>query len=233
MSDIVVSIVAASPREVKNGGAGMRVDWGRAESPFGPCSLGWSGRGVVHLAFCVMASGMPDELRGAWPNADFLRNERVAEKRIREIFVKNDKRRIPVFVRGTAFQLKVWRALLQIPWGSVATYSSVAAAIRNPGSCRAVGTACGANPVAWLIPCHRVVHAAGAGSGYRWGAERKRTMLAAEKESEIEKIPEKSFSFGGEDGFRVKLHPVNRQFAVGEAHDLALRRLGRDLEAGR
>ena len=176
---------------------------------------------------------MPDELRGAWPNAEFLRNDRVAGKWIREIFVKKNERRIPVFVRGTAFQLKVWRALLRIPWGSVATYSSIATAIGNPGACRAVGTACGANPVAWLIPCHRVVQAAGAGSGYRWGVERKRAMLAVENGSEIEKISEKLFPFGGKDRFWMELDPVNRQFAVGEAHDLALRRLGRNLEAGR
>ena len=180
MSERIVLIEAASPGEVKSGGEGMRVEWGIAESPFGLCSVGWNDRGICHLTFCDRASGLPEELRGAWHGAAFFRNDRAAKTWIRKIFAGKSAERIPVFVRGTGFQLKVWRALLRIPMGKVSSYSKIAAAIGNPSACRAVGTACGANPVACLIPCHRVVHASGTMSGYRWGAERKRGMLAAE-----------------------------------------------------
>ena len=175
-----VSIVEASPVEVKSGGAGMRVGWGIAESPFGICSVGWCSRGICHLAFCDQVSGMPEGLSRAWPSAAFFRNDKAAIQWIREIFVDKTAGRISAFVRGSAFQLKVWRELLRIPWGAVATYSNLAVEIGNPRASRAVGTACGANPVAWLIPCHRVIHASGTARGYRWGVERKRAMLAAE-----------------------------------------------------
>ena len=158
----------------------MRVEWGIAETPFGLCSLGWNSRGVCHLAFHDKDPGFPGRILDRWPNAGFLRNDKAAKTWIRKIFVKNTAERIPAFVRGSVFQLKVWRALLRIPRGSVATYSSIAAAIGNPSASRAVGTACGANPVAWLIPCHRVIRETGALGGYRWGSERKRLMLAEE-----------------------------------------------------
>ena len=175
MSDVFVSIEAATPGEVR---AGMRVEWGIAESPFDLCSLGWNSRGICHLAFCDQASSLPDELQDKWPGAVFHRNDKAAKKWIRKIFVNEPADRIPVFVSGTGFQLKVWRTLSLIPRGSVATYSQIASAIGNPRAVRAVGTACGANPVAWLIPCHRVVRATGIAGGYRWGAERKKSMLA-------------------------------------------------------
>ena len=180
MNETTVRIEEASSGEVKSGGAGMRVEWGIAESPFGLCSLGWNSRGVCHLAFHDKDPGFPGQIPERWPNAGFFRNDRAAKTWIRKIFVKKIAERIPVFVGGTAFQLKVWRALLRIPRGSVASYSGIASEIGNPGASRAVGTACGANPIAWLIPCHRVVHASGSVSGYRWGTERKRTMLDAE-----------------------------------------------------
>ena len=178
--DLFVSIEAASPGEVKSGGAGMRVEWGIGKSPFGLCSVGWNSRGICHLAFHDKDPGFPGRLGDRWPNAEFLRNDKAAERWIRKIFVKKSTDGITAFVCGTAFQLKVWRALRRIPKGSVATYSSIATAIRNPGATRAVGTACGANPVAWLIPCHRVIRESGAVGGYRWGSERKRSMLAME-----------------------------------------------------
>ena len=158
----------------------MRVGWGIAESPFGVCSLGWCSRGICHLAFHDLDRGFPGELGDTWPNAEFLRSDKGAKAWIRKIFAMKTAERIPAFVSGTDFQLEVWRALIEIPRASVATYSSIAAAIGNPGAARAVGSACGANPVAWLIPCHRVVGAKGVTGGYRWGAERKKAMLAAE-----------------------------------------------------
>lgn len=180
LHDLFVSIEAASPGEVKSGGQGMVVEWGIAESPFGSCSLGWNSRGVCHLAFHDEISGSDATLKGRWPNARFVRDDAAAKKRVLDIFVRGNADRIPAFVSGTSFQLKVWRALLLIPQGNLATYASIASAIGNRGAVRAVGTACGANPVAWLIPCHRVIRETGVVSGYRWGTERKKLMLAVE-----------------------------------------------------
>ena len=180
LHDLFVSIEAASPGEVKSGGQGMVVEWGIAESPFGSCSLGWNSRGICHLAFHDENSDCEVRLAGCWPHARFVRDDTAAKKQILDIFVRRTANRIPAFVSGTSFQLKVWRALLLIPCGSVATYTSIASAIGNPGAVRAVGSACGANPVAWLIPCHRVIRETGVVSGYRWGTERKKMMLAAE-----------------------------------------------------
>lgn len=180
LHDLFVSIEAASPGEVKSGGQGMVVEWGVAESPFGSCSLGWNSRGICHLAFHDQFSVSETRLAGSWPHARLVRDDTAAQKRVHDIFFRRTATRIPAFVSGTSFQLKVWRALLLIPRGNVATYASIAAAIGKPGAARAVGTACGANPVAWLIPCHRVIRETGIVSGYRWGTERKKVMLAAE-----------------------------------------------------
>jgi len=187
LHDLCVSIEAATPGEVKSGGKGMVVEWGGAESPFGSCSLGWNSRGVCHLAFHDETTDSESRLAEAWPHARFVRNDAAAKKRVLDIFVKGTANRIPAFVSGTSFQLKVWRALLLIPRGNVVTYASIAAAIGKPGAVRAVGSACGANPVAWLIPCHRVIRETGVVSGYRWGTERKKVMLAAESSQFLHK----------------------------------------------
>jgi len=180
LHDLCVSLVAASPGEVKSGGSGILVEWGVAESPFGRCSLGWNSRGVCHLAFHDQAPDFPVELLDSWPNARFLRNSREAGRRIKAIFSGSETGRISAFVSGSAFQLKVWRALLMIPRGNLAAYSGIASAVGSPGAARAVGSACGANPVAWLIPCHRVILETGAVKGYHWGSIRKKAMLAME-----------------------------------------------------
>ncbi len=180
LHDLCVSIEAASPGEVKSGGAGIRVEWGAAESPFGLCSLGWNNRGICHLAFHEQAPDFPVDLIGSWPAADFVRKDKEAARRIGGIFSATDAARFPAFVSGSIFQLKVWRALIKVPEGSLATYSRIACLIGRPGAARAVGAACGSNPVAWLIPCHRVILETGIVKGYHWGAERKKAMLAWE-----------------------------------------------------
>lgn len=180
LHDLLVSIDAASPGEIRAGGEGICVEWGVADSPFGICSLGWNNRGICHLAFHDKIPDFPGSLHENWPRAGFSRTDAVARKKTEEIFVRTTGHSIHAFVPGTAFQLKVWRALLRIPRGSVTTYASIASAVGHPGAVRAVGTACGANPVAWLIPCHRVIRGTGAVNGYRWGVERKQAMLAVE-----------------------------------------------------
>jgi|GEM_PF-246496 len=177
---LLVTIEEASPGVIRSAGAGTQLEWGLAESPFGLCSIAWSARGVWRLAFPDPVSDASDAVHASCPHATLSHSDRGAEKRIREIFLRKTAGRITVLVEGTAFQVKVWRALLLIPRGSVASYSRIASAAGHPGAARAVGSACGANPVAWLIPCHRAVRTDGGVGGYRWGAERKAAMLAAE-----------------------------------------------------
>jgi AraC family transcriptional regulator of adaptative response/methylated-DNA-[protein]-cysteine methyltransferase len=184
LHDLLVTIEAASPGEFKSGGQGMSIEWGLAESPFGSCSLGWNTRGICHLAFHEADEDFaePAELRENWPNAKFRRNDREARQRAKAIFRIDRESAGPLkaFVRATPFQLKVWRALVRIPEGCVASYRRMADAVGDAKAARAVGTACGSNPVAFLIPCHRVIRETGVVQGYRWGNARKYALLAWE-----------------------------------------------------
>src|SRR5882672_7015242 len=184
LHDLLVTIEAASPGEFKSGGQGMSIEWGLAESPFGCCSLGWNARGICHLAFHDRNKNFaaPSELRENWPNAKFRRNDREAHRLAKIIFGRGGTSTAPLktFVRATPFQLKVWRALLRIPEGCVTSYRGIAGAIGQPQAARAVGTACGSNAIAYLIPCHRVIRETGVVRGYRWGTIRKRALLAWE-----------------------------------------------------
>jgi len=183
LHDLLVSLEAASPGEIKSGGEGMVIEWGRAETPFGPCTIGWNGRGICHLAFVEgKDEGQPAELTAEWPRAQLKRNDRDAREQAGLVFDANQRNgtRLKAFVRGSAFQLKVWRALLRIPEGCVASYRQIAAAVCGPEAARAVGAACGANSIAYLIPCHRVIRETGIVQGYRWGSGRKEAILAWE-----------------------------------------------------
>jgi AraC family transcriptional regulator, regulatory protein of adaptative response / methylated-DNA-[protein]-cysteine methyltransferase len=184
LHDLLVTMEAASPGEFKNGGQGMIIEWGFAESPFGPCSLGWNSRGICHLAFHESegSAAAPTGLQENWSRAGLRQNDRQARRLAKTIFNRESKSGAPLkaFVRATPFQLKVWRALLQIPEGCVASYGGIAQAIGDPKSARAVGTACGSNSIAYLIPCHRVIRETGVVNGYRWGNTRKRALLAWE-----------------------------------------------------
>ncbi len=183
LHDLTVTIEAASPGELKRGGDGMIIEWGIAESPFGTCSLGWNLRGICHLAFHETgADNLPRDLKRAWPHAEFRRNDHGAREQAKLVFHHDAAKgnSLRAFVRGTPFQLKVWRALVRIPDGAVVSYSRLADQIGDPRASRAVGTACGSNQIAYLIPCHRVIRETGIVKGYRWGDTRKRALLAWE-----------------------------------------------------
>ena len=183
LHDLMVTLEAASPGEFKNGGEGLSIHWGLTESPFGTCSLGWTARGLCHLAFGDLpaGTGAPAELKAHWPGAELGRCDRTARIRAKEIFSPGSRKTpLRAFVRGSQFQIKVWRALLKIPPGCLASYGRIARAIGAPTATRAVGTACGRNAIAFLIPCHRVIRETGIVQGYRWGTTRKRAILARE-----------------------------------------------------
>lgn len=179
LHDLFVGLEGVTPGEYRSGGEGVEIEYGVADSPFGPALVGRTGRGVCHLSFLDTDAPEPalDGLRSEWPAARFRRGDEVAEAVVSAMFAGD---RPPLDVRGTNFQARVWAALLRIPEGEVTCYEDVAAALGRPGATRAVAGAVARNRVAWLIPCHRVIRKMGETGGYRWGSDRKRAMLAWE-----------------------------------------------------
>lgn len=176
LHDLLVTFEGVTPGELKSRGAGLDIRRGIAESPFGPCAIGETGRGVCALHFGEDLEPIARD----WPRAKFLRDDARARELAAQIFREGGTGGLRAFVRGTRFQLSVWEALLRIPPGQVTTYGAIARAIGKAGAARAVGGAVGSNPISWLIPCHRVIRESGALGGYRWGTERKSAMLFRE-----------------------------------------------------
>ncbi len=185
LHDLLVTLDAVTPGEVKTGGFGVRMTYGFSDTPFGTALLASTSRGLSHLAFVEPGAGAAalDELGARWPNARQDRDDEVAADLSRRIWDgpnagPGEGTALKLAVRGTNFQVKVWRALLELGSAGPTTYSELAQAVGVAGGAQAVGNAVGANPIAWLIPCHNVLRKDGALGGYRWGAERKRAMLA-------------------------------------------------------
>jgi AraC family transcriptional regulator, regulatory protein of adaptative response / methylated-DNA-[protein]-cysteine methyltransferase len=183
LHDLMVTLEALTPGELKAGGAGVAIRYGYSDTPFGTALLAGTGRGVCRLAFCEGSrteAAQARELEASWPEASLLRDDRQAQQLARRIWhapSPDAPARVNVLVKGTNFQLRVWRALLELGAAGPTTYSALARAAGVEGSERAVGNAVAANPVAWLIPCHNVLRKDGSLGGYQWGEERKRAML--------------------------------------------------------
>lgn len=184
LHDHFVNLEGVTPGEYKEQGADLEIVYGVAETPFGFAFVANSKRGVCRLAF-LGNEDPSDEVRrleAIWSKASLVENPDAIRKISDAVFSNTRKpdRPLSLLVSGTNFQINVWRALLNVPSGSVISYAQLASGIGRPGSARAVGNAVGANPVAFLIPCHRVIHASGKLDGYRWGSTRKRAMIAWE-----------------------------------------------------
>ena len=196
LHDLFVTLEAMTPGEFKAGGSGLTITTGFHDSPFGECLIALTGRGLCGMSFVVdgnRADAMAD-LRSRWPGATFTENARVTKSAAERVFAAWAGQHwqpengddgvtatpLSVLVRGTNFQVRVWDALLRIPPGAVATYEDIASAIGQPGATRAVASAIARNPVAYLIPCHRVIRKTGAFGGYHWGTTRKIAMLLRE-----------------------------------------------------
>lgn len=182
--DHFVQLEAVTPGEYKTGGIGLTIEYGLHETPFGHTFIATTPRGVCNLAFLERATADKhlDRLHAAWPHAKVCENHPRTLTIIDSIFAREQNTGGPLslYVSGTNFQINVWKALLQIPPGMVASYSDIAVAVGRPVSARAVGQAVGANPVAFLIPCHRVIQKSGNLGGYRWGETRKHAIHAWE-----------------------------------------------------
>jgi len=184
LHDLFITAEAVTPGEYKSRGAGLSIRYGIHPSPFGKCLIATTERGICHLSFVQTSEGDAiDHLVADWKQATMIEDHRSTVGVIEPIFdLRYNHRGKPlnVHLRGTNFQLKVWEALLQIPTGEVTTYAGLAARLGNPGATRAVGTAVGRNPIAVLIPCHRVIRKVGDFGNYRYGALRKKALLARE-----------------------------------------------------
>jgi AraC family transcriptional regulator of adaptative response/methylated-DNA-[protein]-cysteine methyltransferase len=171
-----------TPAEYKNGGSNLTVRYSFAETPFGRLIVASTDKGICYMAFDKDDEEALNNLRLRFPNALFTQQQDRMQQNALSIF-QNDRSRLPeikLHLKGTPFQMKVWEALLTIPMGSLSTYGQIAAQAGNPGASRAVGTAIGSNPVAYLIPCHRVIQSTGQIGGYRWGSTRKSAMIGWE-----------------------------------------------------
>jgi AraC family transcriptional regulator of adaptative response/methylated-DNA-[protein]-cysteine methyltransferase len=185
LHDLFVTYEAMSPGEYKGRGRGLEIAYGMHPTPFGPCLLAVTARGVCGLTFLPAGeSGQALlDLQAAWPEARLAENPALTGTVAGQLFAPAASpapKPVHLLLRGTNFQIKVWEALLRIPAGALASYETLAAAAGSPKAVRAVGTACGSNQIAYLIPCHRVLQKAGGIGGYRWGTSRKRAMLAWE-----------------------------------------------------
>jgi AraC family transcriptional regulator of adaptative response/methylated-DNA-[protein]-cysteine methyltransferase len=182
LHDLLVECEAVTPGEYRRSGHGMTIRYGFHPTPFGECLLAVTGRGICHLAFvdgdhsAALACLAKD-----WGNADLYEDPLRTTPIAAEIFSPSPGARLTLHLRGTNFQLKVWEALLKLPAGTVTSYQALAAQVHMPRAARAVGGAVASNPVAYLIPCHRVLQKAGGFGNYRYGPARKKAMLLWEQ----------------------------------------------------
>ncbi len=183
LHDLLVTTLAVTPGVARRAGAGLELSWGLAQTALGTALIAESARGVVKLAFVEGDDGAAAaaELRADWPGATIARDDQRAAATSGRIFARYDRPEpVSLFVRGTQFQIRVWDALLRVPEGRLTTYGALARDVGHPTASRAVGSAVGANPIALLIPCHRVIRGDGALGGYRWGPTRKRALIGRE-----------------------------------------------------
>jgi AraC family transcriptional regulator of adaptative response/methylated-DNA-[protein]-cysteine methyltransferase len=183
LHDLFVKLEAMSPGEFKAGGKGLHIGYGIHPSPFGECLIAMTSRGICNLHFLETTSeNAADILRLEWPNANIVQDQQTTQEICDRIFTPIAANSTPLilFVKGTNFQIQVWRALLRIPFGGITTYQGLAAAMGRPTAARAVGNALGRNPVGYLIPCHRVIRESGELGGFRWGLDRKPVLLGWE-----------------------------------------------------
>ena len=188
LHDLFVTVEAMTPGEFKHGGKGLHIRYGVHPTPFGDCLLATTERGVCDLHF-LNESGTADGTAGEvlalherWPAAEIVEDCAATEAIAQRIFApaSSSAAPLPVLLAGTNFQIKVWGALLRIPPGGVCTYEDIAVGLGRPTAARAVGGAVGANQIAYLIPCHRVIRKSGVIQDYRWGSTRKKAMLGWE-----------------------------------------------------
>ncbi|MES2890436.1 MAG: methylated-DNA--[protein]-cysteine S-methyltransferase [Bacteroidota bacterium] len=182
LHDLFITIEGMTPGEYKNGGSYLVINYSFAESPFGEILVASTPKGICHMAFADDQELAFGELQRLFPNAEFRQLVDLAQQNALNIFTRDWSKlsSIKLHLKGTPFQLKVWETLLKIPAGRLSTYGKIAASLENPLAARAVGTAIGDNPVAFIIPCHRVIRSTGVLGDYHWGSTRKTALIGWE-----------------------------------------------------
>ncbi|WP_199269771.1 bifunctional helix-turn-helix domain-containing protein/methylated-DNA--[protein]-cysteine S-methyltransferase [Mucilaginibacter lacusdianchii] len=182
LHDMFVTIEGMTPAEYKNGGQNLLISFSLSASPFGDMLIASTPKGVCYMAFYDEESEALETLKVKFPNATLIPQTNELQQNALAIFQNdwNQLSQIKLHLKGTDFQLKVWEALLTIPMGKLATYGTIAQKVELPKASRAVGTAIGSNPVAFLIPCHRVIQGTGIYGGYRWNKTRKTAIIGWE-----------------------------------------------------
>ncbi|WP_106792568.1 methylated-DNA--[protein]-cysteine S-methyltransferase [Aquimarina sp. Aq78] len=181
LHDLFIKIEGMTPGEYKNGGQNLDINYSYAESPFGKMLVASTSKGVCHMTFADDEHAFTT-LQKRFPKAKFTQIVDRSQQNALFIFTKDWKKlnQIKLHLKGTDFQLKVWETLLKIPKGGLTTYGTIANHIHKPKASRAVGTAIGSNPVAFLIPCHRVIQSTGDLGQYHWGSTRKTAIIGWE-----------------------------------------------------
>jgi AraC family transcriptional regulator of adaptative response/methylated-DNA-[protein]-cysteine methyltransferase len=180
--DLIVTTTAMSPGDVRRRAEGLEIAYGFGDTPFGSALVAFTARGICFLGFCDK-NGREDclqQLSSQWLLANFVERKVEAKAQLNSIFADSHDKPLKVWLHGSPFQLKVWEALLKIPSNASLSYGSIASLLGKPKASRAVGGAVGKNPVAWLIPCHRVITRLGTLGGYRWGPVAKQAMIGFE-----------------------------------------------------
>jgi AraC family transcriptional regulator of adaptative response/methylated-DNA-[protein]-cysteine methyltransferase len=186
LHDLMIKAERVTPGEYRNMGAGLQIHYGSCPSPYGLCFIAANHRGICKIAFFdeqETEANLLAELQAEWAAAELIRDDQRAASLYASAFAgKSDSAEKPItlLLKGTEFQMKVWEALLTIPFGEVCSYQQLAESMGSPSSTRAVASAIARNNIAYLIPCHRVIRGTGEFSQYRWGAERKQAMLLQE-----------------------------------------------------
>ncbi len=182
LHDLFMNIEGMTPAEYKNGGKNLSINYSFAESPFGNILVASTSKGICHLMFADEEEMAFEVLRSQFPNATFHQKLDLIQQNALFIFTHDWEKlsQIKLHLKGTEFQLKVWETLMKIPSGKLSTYGQIARKIDRPKASRAVGTAIGDNPVAYLIPCHRVIQSTGTFGQYHWGSNRKTAMIGWE-----------------------------------------------------
>ena len=182
LHDLFVRIEGMTPGEYKNGGKALTISYSFSETLFGNVIVASTTKGVCFMAFYDTEENAFMDLQHHFPNAHFIQSRDAYQESALKIFNKGEKdlNQVKLHLKGTNFQLKVWDALLKIPTGNLTTYGAIASSIDKPSASRAVGTAIGSNPIAFLIPCHRVIQSSGNLGGYMWGTTRKTAMIGWE-----------------------------------------------------
>lgn len=182
LHDLFINIEGMTPGEYKNGGQNLSINYSFAESPFGNILVASTSRGICYMSFADDEMQALQGLQNRFPNASYRQMVDLLQQNVLYIFMHDWSKlhQIKLHLKGTEFQLKVWEALLKIPMGRLSTYGNIARQIEMPRASRAVGTAVGDNPVAFLIPCHRVIQSTGVFGQYHWGNIRKTAMIGWE-----------------------------------------------------